>query len=73
VLTYQQNVVRDAELDEREREISRKELQQERDKTALANERATFYEQAFKSVTRKPGGFGCGLARVFTLGLYRCK
>lgn len=70
---YEQYVARDREQDAREKANYERSLQLEREATKLATERAEFYEQAFRSVTRKPGGFGCVLRTIFTLGLSRCK
>ena len=68
---------RDA-LAERERAIAERELQAEKDRTELANQKATiekergdFYENAFKTVSKGTSGW-CKAARVFTLGLARC-
>ena len=70
---YGQYVARDKEQDGREKANYERSLELEKEATRLANERAKFYEDAFKSVTRKPGGFGCVMGKIFTLGLYRCK
>jgi hypothetical protein len=65
-------------LSQREKDIAARELQTEKDRTALANQKADiekargdFYEGAFKSVT-KGTSVGCKIARVFTLGLAKC-
>lgn len=70
---YEQYVARDKEQDTRERENYERSLQIEKAATALQAERAKFYEDSFRAVTRRPGGFGCVMGKIFTLGLYRCK
>lgn len=79
VLSYEDFIKRDREQDESERALSSRALELERQATALmakerdlAAERATFYEQAFKSVT-KGRSAGCWIAKVFTLGIARCR
>lgn len=64
-------VSRDAAQDAREKASYERALELERQATVLAqkerdlaNERAAFYEQAFKSVTKKPG-FWCRIRRIF--------
>ncbi len=68
---------RDA-LSERERAIAARELETEKQRTDLAQQKADaektrgdFYENAFKTVTKKTSSW-CQVARVFTLGLARC-
>jgi len=39
---------------------------------ALHKERADMYETLYRAVTRKPS-LGCKIARVLTLGMYRCR
>ncbi len=65
-------------LAERERAIASRELEAERQRAALESQRAEtekargdFYENAFKTVTKKTSTM-CHIARVFTLGLARC-
>jgi hypothetical protein len=43
--------------------------QRERD---LAQDKASFYEQAFRSLTKKTGVW-CRVARILTLGISRCQ
>ncbi len=68
---------RDA-LSDRERAIATRELETEKQRTELAEQKAglektrgDFYENAFKVVTKKTSGW-CQVARVFTIGLARC-
>ncbi len=65
-------------LSQRERDIAARELETEKQRTELAQQKADieksrgdFYENAFKTVTKKTSGL-CHVARVFTLGLARC-
>jgi 3-methyladenine DNA glycosylase/8-oxoguanine DNA glycosylase len=78
VLTYEDFLRRDKEQDERETQNWARALELERQATALAvrerdlaQERATFYEQQFRSLTKRPG-VGCWLKRFFSFGLVRC-
>ena len=73
VKVYEDYAARDREQDAREKANYERSLELEREATRLANERAAFYESAFKSVTKRPGGFGCIMGKIFTLGIYRCK
>jgi hypothetical protein len=70
---------RDLEQDSREKANYERALELERQATALAQkerdlaqEKAAFYEQAFRSVTKKPG-IGCRILKAITLGLSRCQ
>jgi hypothetical protein len=65
-------------LEERERQLSVKELETEQRLRAVAERerdvekaRGDQLEMALKLMTRKPG-FGCTLKKIFTLGLGRC-
>lgn len=65
-------------LAERERAIAARELETEKQRTELAQQKADiekargdFYENAFKTVTKTTSGW-CQIARVFTLGLAKC-
>jgi uncharacterized protein YlxW (UPF0749 family) len=78
VLSYEDFFRRDKEQDARETANYQRALELEQQATKIAQrerdlqaERATFYENAFKSVTKKRG-IGCTLKKVFTLGLARC-
>jgi hypothetical protein len=69
---------RDREQDARERVNWQRALDLERQATQLAQrerdlqaERAAFYEQAFKSATKRPG-VGCRILAALTLGIHRC-
>ena len=72
VLLFQANNTRDAELDAREREIHKKELEQEKDKTALALEKMQFYKDAYEAVTQGRST-GCWIKKIFSLGIARCR
>ena len=72
-------ITQDREIDTREREVSNHRLTVCEEKITLANqtaalqkERADFYENLYRAFTRKPS-FGCRIARVITIGIYRCR
>ena len=76
---YQDYVARDREADDRERANWLKSLELEKKAVALAlqegrlaEERAQFYETAYRAVTKKRG-IGCILKTIFTLGIARCR
>ena len=78
VASYEEYADREKEQDERERAHWQRALDLERQATRLAQgerdlqvERAAFYEQAFKSVTKRPG-LGCRILAAVTLGIRRC-
>jgi hypothetical protein len=78
ITKYDTYVSRDLEQDVREKQNYERSLDLEKQATALAQkerdlatDKATFYEQAYKSLTKKPG-FGCWMKRIFTLGIARC-
>lgn len=73
-----QALAQQEQLRQREAGVDQKELEIERQKTALAErqiqvekERAEFYKLAMEELT-KGRSFGCTLAKIFTLGLARC-
>ena len=76
---YRQYVERDRQQDAREKTNYERSLELEKQATAIVEkerdlyqDRAAFYEQAFRSVTKKPGAL-CRLARFLTLGIARCE
>jgi hypothetical protein len=76
---YRDYVERDREQDARERELSGKALELAGRETDLAKreadiqrDRAETYEALYRAVSKRPG-WGCRLARVFTLGFVRCR
>jgi hypothetical protein len=78
IKTYDSYVTRDAEQDFREKANYERAMELEKQATALmqkerdlAQEKASIYEQLYRSATKKPG-IGCRLARIFTLGIARC-
>ncbi len=78
VVSYEEYASREKEQDERERANWQRALDLEKQAAQLAQrerdlqaERAAFYEQAFKSVTKRPG-LGCRILAVITLGVHRC-
>ncbi len=78
VASYVEYAGRDREQDARERANWQRALDLERQATQLAQrerdlqaERAAFYEQAFKSATKRPGP-ACRILAALTLGLHRC-
>jgi hypothetical protein len=79
VNSYGQYVSRETEQDAREKVNYARSLDLEKQATALAQkerdlaiEKEKFYEQLYRSVSKKPG-IGCRLKRIFTLGLARCQ
>lgn len=65
-------------LAERERALAARELDTEKQRTGIAEEKAAvekvrgdFYEQAFTTATQKTS-FGCRVKRILTLGLAKC-
>ncbi len=69
---------REKEQDQRERENWQRAFDLEKQATQLAQkerdlqaERAAFYEQAYKSLIKKPG-LGCRILAAITLGVHRC-
>lgn len=78
IAAYQAYVERDAEQDAREKALAARELEVEKKATAnetaradIAQDKANYWESAYKAVTKKPG-VGCKLKKVFTLGIARC-
>ncbi len=76
---YQDFVKRETEQDAKERDLATRALELEKQATSLAQkerdlalEKAAFYEQAYRTVTKKPG-FWCHMKRFFTLGIARCR
>jgi len=70
---------RDAEIDARERELTEQRLTLAGEKLSMANqatalqkERAELYESLYRAVTAGPS-LGCRVARVVSLGTYRCR
>jgi hypothetical protein len=75
---YEQYVSRDTEQDAREKANADRALELERKATALAEkerdlaqDKANYYEQAYRSVTKGPSGW-CKFTRVLTFGIRRC-
>ena len=78
VASYEEYAGREKDQAEQERANWQRALDLEKQATQLAErerdlhaERASFYEQAFKSVTKRPG-LGCRILAAFTLGMHRC-
>jgi hypothetical protein len=79
VNSYGQYISRETEQDAREKANYERAVDLEKQATALAQkerdlaiEKAKYYEQLYRSVSKKPG-IGCRLKRIFTLGLARCQ
>jgi hypothetical protein len=75
---YEQYVSRDTDQDAREKANADRALELEKQATAIAQqerdlqkEKATLYEQLYRSVT-KGAGIGCRILRAITLGIHRC-
>ena len=80
VVAYGDWAVKEKELYEREKVVWQQALDTEKratelaqKETSLAKEQASFYKILYESVVKKRGGFGCTIARIFTIGIYRCK
>lgn len=80
ILTYEQFVAREAVQDERVRANAARALDLEKQATSLAEkerdlaqEKADLYKQLWQAATKKKGGIGCTLKKIFTLGLARCE
>lgn len=78
VVSYEEYAGREKEQAERECANWQRALDLEKQATQLAQrerdlqaERAAFYEQAFKSVTKRPG-LACRILAAVTLGVHRC-
>ena len=74
-----EHIRRDAEIDEQERGNAARAIELEREATRLTaaerdfmREKAGMYETLYRAITAKPS-FGCRIARVVTIGLYRCR
>ena len=66
-------------FEQRQNDLAAKELDLEKQAAALAQhqadiekERADNYQSLFKEATKKIGGFGCSIKKIFTLGLGKC-
>jgi hypothetical protein len=75
---YEIYVSRETALDTKEKENADRALELEKQATALAEkerdlalEKAKFYEDLYRTVTKKPG-IGCRILRKVTLGIIRC-
>jgi len=78
IAAYSDYVAREKEQDAREKASWERALELECQPTLLAEkerdlakEKAALYEQLYRSVTHKPG-WGCRMAKVFTLGMAQC-
>ncbi len=78
LVSYEEYAAREKEQDERERANWQRSLDLEKQAVQLAQrerdlqaDRAAFYEQAFRSLTKRPG-LGCRILAVITLGVHRC-
>jgi len=76
---YKDFVSRESDLYAKERANYDRALDLERQATALAQrerdlaqDRANFYEQAYRTATKKPG-IGCQIMKALTLGIARCQ
>ena len=80
VTAYEDWIKREQELYEREKivneknvEVHRQEVEVTKKERDLAQEQARLYKDLYTSVSKKRGGFGCAMGKIFTLGIYRCK
>lgn len=72
IVQYKQILESERQLADRRVETEADRTKLAEDRLALEKERAAFYEQAFRTVTRKRGA-GCWLKKIVTLGLSRCQ
>jgi hypothetical protein len=80
IASYEGFIEKDRALDERESSLFRQTLENEKRATDLSNkerdlalEQAKFWEDLYKTTTKKKGGIGCTLKKIFTLGIVRCQ
>jgi len=80
VSAYEDWIKREQALYEREKSVWQQSIETERRATEvakqerdLAQEKYLFYKSLYETVTKKRGGIGCTLAKIFTLWTYRCK
>ena len=78
VVSYEEFINREKTQDQRERDNWQRALDLEREAVDLAHkerdlaaEKAAFYEQAYKSLTKRPG-LGCRILAAVTFGVHRC-
>jgi len=79
IVELKEYIARDAEVDIQERENAARALELEKQTTDLARletelykDKANIYETLYRAVTAKPS-LGCRIARVVTIGIYRCQ
>ena len=79
VETLRKYIDRDAEQDNRERELvhiqtalMNEKLDLVHKSAELQRERADLYETLYRAITAKPS-LGCRIAKALTVGLYRCR
>lgn len=79
IALQQDYMTKEHEQDQREADLSRRELAAEKQATALAQkesqlwkDQAETWEASYRSVTQK-GGVGYTFCKIFTLGLARCQ
>lgn len=80
VSAYEDWIKKEQELYDREKAVWQQTVDNEKRATEVANkerdlalEQAKFYKDAFESVTKKRGSVGCTIAKILTIGIYRCK
>lgn len=80
ISSYEEWIVREKDLYERERvnwqtaiENERKATDLAREQTKLAEDKAFLYKQLYESLLPRRRSVGCVIASIFTLGIYRCK
>lgn len=80
IASYEDWIVREKDLYEREKvnwqaaiENERKATDLAREQTKLAEDKALLYKQLYESLLPRKRSVGCILGTIFSLGIYRCK
>jgi hypothetical protein len=79
ILAYEDFILKEKDLDSREKAIQQQAIDNEKRSTDLARgerdlaqEQAKFYKDLYTTVSKKRGGVGCFFKKLFTLGIARC-
>ena len=73
VETYEDQIAKERQFGERALEIERQATALARKERDLALEKARMYEQLYNSIKPRKITFGCIMAKIGTIGLYRCR
>jgi|GEM_PF-3388588 len=79
-IQFQQVIQRELDLYEKEKVAWQRTVDLEKQATQiaiqerdLARQQRDHYKALYESVVKKPGGFGCVLKKLFTIGIARCR